>query len=95
MDLPQQTLAFIKSNHPESRLAISDNIVLFLKPGSSHLMGYSAATYIGNSWVILIGHAITPQMIYEIKADFDDGKIAWTGIFRNGQFEEYSYNNSI
>jgi len=95
MDILNNSLSYIKANHPDAAPFISNNISF--TPVSStgkDIEGYTSVTYTGGGWVVSIGHAIVPNYAWGIKADYDNGKIVWTGSSRNGQITEESYTTS-
>ena len=55
------------------------------------LQGYTGVTYTGGGWSFNVGHAVVPDYAYDIKADYNGGKIVWVGSSKNGQIKEESY----
>ena len=91
MDILKLVFDFIKSHHPEAGVFIGDYSEFVEKPGNKHIYGYASTVLNGYNWEINIGHAVTPQPMYRIKAAYDNGTIIWNGRIVDGQVEETSY----
>ncbi len=95
MDILNSSMSYIKANHPNAAPYIPNNISFSLSGSTGKdIEGYSGVTYKGGGWVVSIGHAIVPNYVWGIKADFDNGKIVWIGSSKNGQITEESYTKS-
>ncbi|MGA2368410.1 MAG: hypothetical protein ABSF74_07575 [Dehalococcoidia bacterium] len=95
MDLVQSTMSFIGQHHAEAAAFIK-NDASYAQTGSSGkgTLGYSSVTYTGAGWTISIGHAVVPDYVNELTADYGNGKITWTGTEKNGQVTEISYTKT-
>lgn len=95
LDIVKSAMSFIGQHHPEAAALINSG-ASYAQAGSGGKgkLGYSAVTYTGNGWTIKIGHAVTAEIIYEISADYQNGKITWTGQSKDGTLTEQSYNQS-
>ena len=94
MDILKNTMIFIKAHHPDAAALINDNISFTLSTGDRQNQGYTRVICSGGGWTVSIGHAITPDNIYDIRAEYVKGQIVWVGSSKNGQIREESYINS-
>ena len=92
MEVLKNSIAYIKANHPDAEALLSSDISFSRVSGTGKdLQGYTSVTYTGGGWSFSIGHAVVPDYAYNIKADYDGGKIVWVGSSKNGQVKEDSY----
>lgn len=95
MEILKSTMSYIKANHPDAAPFITADISFTISGGTAKdIEGYNGVTYTGGGWVISMGHPIVPNYAWEIKADYDNGKIVWIGTSRNGRITEESYTKS-
>jgi len=93
--IANSAMAYIKSHHMDAAPFIADKIN-FTKVDTSGKgkLGYSQVIYNGGGWSISIGHAVVPELVYEISASYEDGKIVWIGLSKDGVINEQSYNHT-
>jgi hypothetical protein len=94
MDILKNAIGYIKTKHPDAAVFMNDNISFAESSSEKHQQGYTGITYTGGGWIIIIGHAITPETVYEIRAEYNNGNITWIGVSKNGQIKEDSYTKS-
>jgi hypothetical protein len=95
MDILRNTLEYIRAHHPETASLISDGISFAENADAKGKQGYSRVVYTGGGWTISIGRAITPENIYDIRAEYGNGQIVWVGTSSSGVITEESYNNGL
>jgi hypothetical protein len=95
MEILKLVIAFIKEYHPEAGLLIKDDTAFTKIPKKEKLHGYTRINYTGDKWKISIGHPITQKIIYQIKADWNNGQIIWSGRVIDGLVEEVSYDRNL
>ena len=93
MDVLKTILEYIKENHPDAGLPEADGICYKVNSDSRRKLGYSRSVYSGGGWDISIGRPVTPQKVYNVKAEYQNGDIVWVGRIINGKAEEKSYEN--
>jgi hypothetical protein len=81
---------YIEQKHPDTAPFIKENIT-WARSGSVKRVGYTEATYDGNGWTVTIGHAVTAELIYEVRAEYHSAEIVWTGTVKNDTITEESY----
>ena len=89
-EMLNSVMNYIKANHPDAAPFIKEKIS-WTQSSSVKRVGYTGVTYSGNSWTVTIGHAVTAEIIYEITAEYDSGKIMWTGTIKNNTITEEGY----
>ena len=89
-EMLNNVMNYIKANHPDAAPFIKENIP-WTQSSSIKRVGYTEATYNGDGWTVTIGHAVTAEVIYEIKAEYNSGAIVWTGTAQNDTITEESY----
>lgn len=94
MDILKTIVQYIKENHPEAGLPEADGICYKVDSDSRRKLGYSRSVYSGGGWDISIGRPVTPERIYNVKAEYNNGDIVWVGRVINGKVEEKSYENN-
>jgi hypothetical protein len=90
MDILKSVIEYIRENHSDAGMLIDYTHFVNNSSGKKP-PGYSNAVFTADSWKITIGHTVTRDRIYKIKADYNSGEILWTGQIKNGQLEEKSY----
>lgn len=95
LDTVNNVMSFIGQHHKDAA-AFINNHASYAQTGSSGkgTLGYSSITYTGDGWTVSIGHAVVPDYINDIKVDYGNGKIVWTGAEKNGQIIEVSYTKT-
>lgn len=91
MDILNNAMVYIKAHHPDAAVFIKDATTFTMSAGEKRVVGYTGVTYTGGGWTISIGHAVTPETIYDVRAEYNSGKIIWTGLSKNGQITEVNY----
>jgi hypothetical protein len=81
---------YIEQKHPDVAPFIKENIA-WTRSGSVKRVGYTEATYDGDGWAVTIGHAVTAELIYEVRAEYHSGEIVWIGTVKNDIITEESY----
>jgi hypothetical protein len=89
-EMLNNVMNYIKANHPDAVPFIKERIS-WTKSSSVKRVGYTGATYDGDGWTVTIGHAVTAELIYEIRAEYHSGEIVWTGTIKNNTITEESY----
>jgi len=89
-EMLNNVMDYIRTNHPDATPFIKENMS-WTQSSSIKRVGYTEATYNGDGWTVTIGHAVTAEVIYEIKAEYHSGEIVWTGTVKNGAITEESY----
>ncbi|MDD4923821.1 MAG: hypothetical protein PHF74_03160 [Dehalococcoidales bacterium] len=84
---------YIRENHPEAAVPLEDYSCFTVSSEGKRAPGYSRSVYSGSGWNISIGRSVTPERIYNIKAEHNNGDTIWTGRIINGRIEENSYEN--
>jgi hypothetical protein len=88
-------MSFIAQHHADAVAFIKGDTSFALSGTSGKgLLAYTWAAYSGGGWTVKIGHAVVPDYVNEITADYDSGKITWTGTEKNGQITEVSYTKT-
>lgn len=93
MEVLETVLDYIKENHADAAVFCGDYNCF--KAGSERKgrLGYRCSVYSRGGWNIRIGHPVVREKIYNIRAEYQNGRIIWTGRIINGKIEEYSYEN--
>jgi hypothetical protein len=81
---------YIKANHPDAKPFIKDKMS-WTQNSSIKRVGYTAVTYSGDGWTVTIGHAVTAEVIYEIRAEYNKEDIVWVGTIQDNTVTENSY----
>jgi hypothetical protein len=89
-EMLNSVMNYIKANHTDAAPFIKENIP-WAESSTVKRMGYTGYTYIGDGWTVTIGHAVTAEVIYEIRAEYDSGKIVWTGTVKDNTITEEGY----
>ena len=93
MEVLKTVLDYIKENHPDACVPETDENCFTVNSGSRRKLGYRRSVYNGCGWEIVIGQPVIPEIIYNIRAEYQSGRIIWTGRIINGKIEENSYEN--
>ena len=83
-------MRYIEQKHPDAAPFIKESIA-WTKSSSVKRIGYTGATYNGDGWTVTIGHAVTAELIYEVRAEYHSGEIVWTGTIKDSTITEESY----
>ena len=89
-EMLNSVMNYIKANHPDATPFIKEKMS-WSESSSIKRIGYTAFTYMGNGWTVTIGHAVTAEVIYEIRAEYDSGKIIWTSTMKDNTITEEGY----
>ena len=89
-DMLDSVMDYIKQNHPATAPFIEEDIH-WARSTTVRKIGYTRATYTGDGWTVAIGHAITAEVIYEVKAEYAEEGIVWVGTIKDGVVTEKSY----
>jgi len=89
-EMLNSVMNYIKANHPDAAPFIKEKIS-WTQSSSVKRMGYTASTYTGNGWTVTIGHAVTAEVIYEIRAEYTKEGIVWVGTIKDNVITENSY----
>lgn len=92
-DMLTKVMDYIKQNHQDAAPFIKENISWSAR---TEVMsdGYSRDAFTGDGWKVTIGHAIIPEVIYEVRAEHNDGGIVWVGTVKDGAVTEKSYTKN-
>jgi hypothetical protein len=93
MDMLKTILDFIKENHPDACVPAADENCFTVNSDSRRKPGYRRTVYNGGGWEIAIGRPVTPEKIYNIRAEYQNRRIIWKGRIINGKIEENSYDS--
>jgi hypothetical protein len=92
-DVLKRVIDYIKENHPDAVASLVDEGCFTAGYGGKRVLGYRKSVYSGGGWYIKIGHPLTPEIVYNIQAVYNNGEIIWCGRILNGKVEELSYEN--
>ena len=90
-DIPKEVMNYIKEKHLDAAPFIKENIFWARSSGDMQV-GYSWNIYTGDGWTLTVGHAVTPETIYDVKAEHEDEGIVWVGTIKEGVISEESYS---
>ena len=85
-----RVMDYIKQSHLDAAPFIKENTP-WTKSSSVKRMGYSGYTYAGGGWVVSIGHSAAAEMVYDVRAEYDDKGIVWVGTIKDDIITEESY----
>jgi hypothetical protein len=94
-DVLKTVLDYIKENHPDAAGSLVDTGYFTVSSDSKRVLGNRRSIYSGSGWNISIGHPVIPEIVYNIKAVYNNGEIIWSGRILNGKVEEQCYENII
>ena len=89
-DMLSTVMAYIKQNHPDATPFMKEGIS-WAKTSGPKQMGYTEATYTGDGWTVSIGHAVTAEVVYEVRAAYDKEGIVWNGTIKDEVITETNY----
>ena len=92
-DVLKTVFEYIKENHPDTAIFMVDAGCFAVSSAEKRVSGNRRSVYSGGGWDVAIGHPVTPEIIYNVKAVYNNGEIIWTGSILNGKVEEQSYEN--
>jgi hypothetical protein len=81
---------YIKANHADAAPFIKEGMK-WTETVPAKRPGYTGVTYSASGWTVAIGHAVTAEIIYDVRAEYRGGKIVWVGIIKEGGITEESY----
>ncbi len=94
MDVLKTILDYIKENHPDAVLLLVNDSCYTVNSEGRGKLGSRRSVYSGGGWEISIGRPVTPERIYNVKAEYNNGDIVWIGRILDGKVEEKSYEKS-
>ena len=86
-----EVMTYIKEKHPDAAPFIRDNIQWAYADADKRI-GYTRATCTGESWTVTVGHAMTAEVIYDIRAEYKNEMIVWTGTIKDNTITEVGYS---
>ena len=89
-EMLNSVMDYMKANHPDAAPFIKENIK-WTKSVPERKVGYTDVTYAGSGWTVTIGHAITPEVIYDVRAEYPEKRIVWIGTVKDNVIAEESY----
>jgi hypothetical protein len=89
-DMLNSVMDYIKANHPDAAAFITEDMK-WTETVPDKRPGYTSVTYSAGGWTVTIGHAITPEIIYDVRAEYPGGKIVWVGTVKDSLITELSY----
>jgi len=89
-DILNSVMDYIEENHPAAAPFIREG-VYWAKTSCPKQMGYTEATYTGDGWTVTIGHAVTAEIVYEVRAAYDKEGIVWNGTIKDEVITETNY----
>jgi hypothetical protein len=89
-DMLNSVMDYIKANHPDTAAFIPQDIK-WTETVPDKKPGYTGVTYSAGGWTVTIGHAVTPEIIYDVRAEYPSGKIVWVGTIKDSLITELSY----
>ena len=89
-DMLSMVMAYIKQNHPDAAPFIKEGMS-WAKTSGPKQMGYTEATYTGDGWTVTVGHAVTAEVVYEVRAAYDKEGIVWRGTIKDDVITETNY----
>jgi len=92
-DMLSSLMDYIKQNHTDAAPFIKDNMS-WTKSSQVAKVGYTRYVYTGDAWTVTIGHAVTAEVIYDIRAEYSNEKIVWLGTIKDGVINEESYTRT-
>jgi hypothetical protein len=93
MEVLETVLEYIKENHPDAAVLCGDYSCFKAGSDGKGRLGCRRSVYSGGGWNISIGRPVVREKIYNIRAEYQNGRIIWTGRIINGKIEESSYEN--
>ena len=92
MELINSTMSFIKAQHADAAAYIKQGTAFSVSGTSGRQLGYSWVAYSGGGWTVTIGRPVVPEPVTDIKAEYENGRITWTGTERGGIITESGYS---
>ena len=89
-EMLNSVMNYIKTNHPDAAPFIKEKMS-WTQSSSVKRVGYTSFTYSGDGWTVTIGHAVTAEVIYEIRAEYTEEGIVWVGTIQDNSVTENSY----
>ena len=89
-EMLSSAMDYIKAKHPDAAPFIKENMK-WTTGSTAKRPGYTGVTYAGSGWTVNVGHAITAEVIYEIRAEYPGEKIVWAGMIKDNIITEESY----
>ena len=89
-DILTSVMDYIKQNHLDAAPLIKENMS-WTESSQTILDGYSRFAYTSDGWTVTVGYAITPDVIYDVRAEYESEGIVWVGKVKSGIITEKSY----
>lgn len=89
-EMLNSVMNYIKANHPDAAPFIKEKMS-WTQSSSVKRVGYTGVTYSGDGWTVTIGHAVTAEVIYEIRAEYTKEGLVWVGTIQDNAVTENSY----
>ena len=89
-DILTSVMGYIKQNHRDAAPFI-DERMSWTKSSQTISDGYSRFIYASDGWTATVGYAITPDVIYDVRAEYMSEGIVWVGKVKSGIITEKSY----
>jgi hypothetical protein len=89
-DMLNSVMDYIKANHTDAAPFIKEDMK-WTEAGSAKRPGFTGVTYSAGGWTVAIGHAVTAEVIYDVRAEYRGGKILWVGTIKDSVITEESY----
>jgi hypothetical protein len=83
-------MTYIREKHPDAAPFIRDK-VSWSNISTDKRIGYTRSTYTCDSWTVTIGHAATAEVRYEVRAEYKNEMIVWTGTIKDSTITEEGY----
>jgi len=94
-DILKTVFDYLKENHPDAIVSQIDESCFQVNSDGKKVLGYRRSVYSGGGWSISIGRPVTPEIVYNIQAVYNNGEITWAARIVNGKVEEQSYENIL
>ena len=92
-DIPDSVMDYIKQNHLDAAPFIKEDMS-WTKSSPVILDGYSRDFFTGDGWKVTVGHAVTAEVIYEVRTEHNGERIVWVGTVKDGTITEESYTKN-
>lgn len=90
LEMLNNVMDYIKQNHPHAAAFINQDIS-WTKTSQTITVGHTQNVYAGDGWTVTVGHSITAELLYEVRAEYSDEAIVWIGTIKDGVITERSY----
>jgi len=90
VDMLNSVMGYIKQNHPDATPFIRETMS-WTRSSQVISVGHTQYVYTSDGWTVTIGHAVTAEVIYGIRAEYNNERIVWVGMNKAGVITEKSY----